>query len=410
MENRKITAPQVMHSIDWLKHAKPTVFTEESYRLLDVLFEKLKAIAPVPGAHNDRKEFWLYADRGPIEDFGDYEGLKTDEMVRNYEEFEEWWKGEFPDEKEWFNFVAVEEEGYRVVCLGQKVIIHTYPQREIGFYDVTDIVQWLIDSVDDVVEQLKAGTYNQTVNAELPARHRTGTIRRADYWEIFPELKEEYFENISQEDVDEFLMLMESHDDKLYPEDRIQNMTANMFYGYCSMGYKANNYKDLEGKTPKEQYYRHADGRDEGLKDINADSSEAFYAWLTDKNRYGGHPWEVCRGGNSTHISLRVMHDEGGYWLSLDGSSHGRSIETAKFYLALIRAGLPVHLWEGKEIADRIKGEAKIGIVPQGVLPCYCDNWFPGETVLDFMNLDYDRPEEVAAKTVWQPILETKLK
>ena len=103
------------------------------------------------------------------------------------------------------------------------------------------------------------------------------------------------------------------------------------------------------------------------------------------------------------------MRDEGGYWLGLSGSSRGRSIETVKFYLALARAGLPVVLWGGKEMADRIKGEAKIGIVPQGVLPCYCSDWFPGETILDFMNLDYDEPEKVAGKTVWQPILEAKL-
>lgn len=42
--------------------------------------------------------------------------------------------------------------------------------------------------------------------------------------------------------------------------------------------------------------------------------------------------WEVCRGGNSTHVGLYVHHNENGYYLAVAGKSWSRSIEAIKFY------------------------------------------------------------------------------
>ena len=79
-------------------------------------------------------------------------------------------------------------------------------------------------------------------------------------------------------------------------------------------------------------YYRHADGRDDGLKKIDPDSAEAFADWLENREK-GGHPWEVCRGGNSTHVSLYVglgRVAEGCYHLALAAKSYGRCVEAIK--------------------------------------------------------------------------------
>lgn len=48
-------------------------------------------------------------------------------------------------------------------------------------------------------------------------------------------------------------------------------------------------------------------GFNEAIASKDPDDPEAFHAWLHDYSRGGGHPWEVCRGGNSTHVSLRPM-------------------------------------------------------------------------------------------------------
>lgn len=154
---------------------------------------------------------------------------------------------------------------------------------------------------------------------------------------------------------------------------------------------------------------RYADGRDEGLSEIDADSPEAFSKWLNNKSRGGGHPWEVCRGGNSTHIALQVGNDDKGFFLFLAGSSYGRANETLKFFLALSRAGLPVYLHDSDVFIKRIQGTEKIGVMPQGVIPKYCGSAFPDEKIISFMNLPYEDTEAVASKCVWQDIKEVHL-
>lgn len=137
--------------------------------------------------------------------------------------------------------------------------------------------------------------------------------------------------------------------------------------------------------------------------EIDADSSEEFEAWYNDRNRGGGHPWEVCRGGNSTHIDLFVRHNEHGYFLSVRGKAWTRSIEAIKFYNALRQEGVAVYLHDAKGITDRLLGSDRIGIVPEHVIPAYCESWFPGMEILDFMNLPYEQDEYEAMlpKITW---------
>ena len=181
-------------------------------------------------------------------------------------------------------------------------------------------------------------------------------------------------------------------------------MTAGKFYYYCSLGYKENQYPDSDVLSPNELYYKYADGRDDGLKDIDENSPTEFDNWYNDKNRRGGHPWEVCQGGNSTHVSLYVFHDEYGYYLSAAGKSFGRSIETIKFYLALKRRDIPVYLENGTELLNRILGTDKIGIVPYFVMPFYCESDFPNEDILDFMHLEVDEDKEISKYIDWMDI------
>jgi hypothetical protein len=57
-----------------------------------------------------------------------------------------------------------------------------------------------------------------------------------------------------------------------------------------------------------ELYKRIADGRDNGLTEIALDSADEFVRWQNGELQKfnGNHPWEVIRGGNSTHVSLFV--------------------------------------------------------------------------------------------------------
>ena len=138
------------------------------------------------------------------------------------------------------------------------------------------------------------------------------------------------------------------------------------------------------------------------MKHIDGEDPDAFREWLDNPHRGGGHPWEVCRGGNSTHVSLNVQHDDKGYYLWLSGSSWGRTVETIKFYIALTKAGLPVYLSDAEMLVDRLRETEKIGIVPKGVFPRYCSSYFPDEDIIDYINLPYEKREDLLPFCVWQ--------
>jgi hypothetical protein len=396
MEQAMFYAPQVRailkHYSDRYEGCKD--ITAETMKKIDELFHEMDRFVSLGG--DNAHSLWVRAKRGPIEAFGDVEEWIAEEMVSSREEFEEWWREDFPTEEKWFLLSTAEYKGFRTVFLNHKPVISIDPREKHGEWnDLTEFVQWAIDGVRDCIAMVKAGTYVQSVENGVDPRDRSGTVAREDFWRVFPDSKEDYYKDITKEEINEFVTAVSEQGDERFPKPktRLKEMTANDFYDFCAEGYRANFYEGLEGKTPRQMYDAHADGRDEGLGEIDPDSPEAFHRWYHDRNRGGGHPWEVCRGGNSTHVSLFVRSDERGYYLEVAGKSWGRSIETARFFLALRRKGLPVVVDDGKELVARFLGTDRIGIVPDGIFPRYCDSWFPGEDIVDFMNLPPEKED-----------------
>ena len=94
---------------------------------------------------------------------------------------------------------------------------------------------------------LRAGTYNDFVEENHPCLHRTGVIARSDVWRVFPEEK-----------------------------DRIRE-------GMDGTGYGLNEGPGIDFDDP-------------------AAWDERYYF-----SRSGVHPWEVVRGGNSTHVECGTV-------------------------------------------------------------------------------------------------------
>jgi len=408
--NTTLKIPEIRNYIHWLGRVGyrsleySFTYDERSYELLDELYSLLRRIKPT--GKNNAWNFWIKAERGTIEDFGNYEEMLEDGEVENYAEFEQRWKDEYPDEIEWFDFHAIydEEIDYRAIWVHHKFVIEQDNRKEKSYeHDISVFVQWLVDQVKNVIFELEAGTYNSRVESELPVKHRVGTVLRKHEWDIYPNVKETIIGNMTDEDIRYFLSYAKSSIDENEP--RLAHISANDFYRYCAMGYKACGYNDTD-KTPKEQYYLHADGRDENLSAIDPDNPDAFSEWYHNDRIRGGHPWEVCRGGNSTHVSLYVWHDEKGWSLNVAGSAWTRCAEAAQFFLALHRAGLPVSIYQAEILKRRLMGEEKIGIVPDGVFPAYCDSYFPGEEVIDFSNLPHETEdcEKLLPHCIWQPL------
>lgn len=78
-----MTAPKIdgylsqYSSNDW---NSPSL-TAETLEALKALFKEFDAIAP--NGRNGNRVLYISAERGPIEDFGDYEEMLADELVAN---------------------------------------------------------------------------------------------------------------------------------------------------------------------------------------------------------------------------------------------------------------------------------------------------------------------------------------
>ena len=392
------------HESSHYRNGLPEPYSPETMTALDELFKMVRGISPYNKTTGLRKLF-IPVDRGTVEDFRNYCGYYDEEDEISPEELDETWKRDYPNEKQWFSFAFIEdnENGYRGIFLDNRLVLETMPGPTPPYpEDASEFVEWLVVKVRECLPILKSGEYNRIIRQELSPDQRTGTISRKDYWELYPEDREEYFSNLSDADQKEFLKLMENYDEDALPDNLLHDMTSGLFFRCCQMGYAANHYEGSDTLSPKALYRKYADGRDEGLMDIDEDSPEAFAHWLKDCANRGGHPWEVCRGGNSTHVSLYICKADNGFYFAVAGSSWGRSNETIHFYLALHRAGMPVMIDEGNKLADRVKGKDKIGIVPKGVTPRYCESRFPGEKILDFMNLPEEKHDEFVKRCVWR--------
>lgn len=412
--NEKVYAPQIdsyieMYGRRGYNGANNITYDEESYTLLNSFFKELHKISPI--SENGCREIWVCAERGNIEAYGDYYEWFDSGAGESFEEFEKEWKEFYPHETKWYNIEAVDtEDGFQAVVVNNILVIEIRPDTEKGYpHNIKPFTSWLLKSVKECIIALKNGTYLDNVRNNLPDEHKTGTILQSELWDIYPEDRTEFFDGLSDIDIEEIKSFIEKQPKMGYkPNGRIKSVTANDFYNFCSIGYKAMSYK-WYGMTPKEQYYKYSDGRDEELSTIDPDSEKAFREWLTFGGRGYGHPWEVCRGGNTTHISLQVDLDDDGYYLHLAGSSYGRANETLKFFLALSRAKLPVFLHDADIFTQRLQGTEKVGIVPMNVIPKYCSSYFPNERVISYMNLPIENPEVVARKCVWQDIKEVYL-
>ena len=412
MREIKFTAPL----LDRLKYSRDNrslnaqPCTAETWEALEKLFVEVRKLSPVH--KNGAREIFCLVERGQIEDWADYEEYLADEVVKNYDDFKEQWELNYPDKQQWFSFGFIEDadNGYRGVWINNRLVLNILPEPPMpgDTVDEPEFVQWLTGKVCECIKDIKAGTYNRRVRNELAFELRTGTITRNALWEVFPEDKTEYLGSLTDADRNKFMKLMEDYDGNAIPENLITNMTADLFFQCCKAGYSANNYKGCQNLSGKKLYIKHADGRDEGLCDIDENSSEAFLHWY-DTREHGGHPWEVCRGGNSTHVSLFIWKTENGFFFEVDGKSWTRSIEAIKFYLAIYNMGMPVRILDGKKLAARLTGEDKIGIVPEGIFPRYCHSHFPNEDLLDFMNLPYENREQIAEKCNWYEIPEVTL-
>ena len=188
-----------------------------------------------------------------------------------------------------------------------------------------------------------------------------------------------------------------------------REMSLALFMGYCKVAYTANLRqfkKAIENNmSGLAMYQRLADGRHEGLVELPPDSAGAFKNWY-HSGRGGGHPWEVYRGGNTTHIDLGVTEKADGWSVFLRGPSTSRMAETIRIALALEEAGLPVEIHDAEELTNRLLGMDNMGIIPNFIINHRASqNFEKKDRVYDCAHLhEFSRKNRILPFINWKPI------
>ena len=334
-------------------------------------------------------------------DYGGYESV--DDCLSE-------WRSLNSEAERWYEVDTIaHSNGYRALFFNNRVVLQC-DERENPIPDgfipwdedaIPAFLDSLYDALTESIRMLEAGTYNDFVKDNIPYVKRQGVIRRSTLWELFPAARENFLEGLTDKEIAELDDAVSRGEHKRENVGRLSTMTSGLFFRMCAAGYDAVDAVKYAGENPRARYVRWADGRDEGLRDIPEDDAEAFMAWYHGK-RFGGHPWEVIRGGNSTHVDLFVSDDDDGWYFAVAGKH--RIMEAVRFFLAIRKEGMPVTLIDGEKILRAVKGEDFIGIVPEGVFPRYCEGRFKGVPVLDFMNLwpDDTENEEFMKAVRWE--------
>lgn len=452
-EQYRLIAPDIDRLLRWFDrgYLNPSMPTPRIVSAMEPLFNALAPLAPLK-KNDEAKALWLAIPRGTIDDYDTFEDLKEYGDVETYEEYEAMWEKDYPDPLSWYELIISEsfnKDGtlfHRGVSLGDKIIINTnfdtdlFGRERYSEDAAVTLCTLLTTAVEETIQKIRNGTYDDELNALLPYKFKTGVIKRSVLWEKEPKWKEHSMDGLGDETISAFRELMNSGANDETRIGRLGSMTASDFFRACSIGYKACGF-DCGDMPPVDQYFKFADGRDEGLSGrghglnagpgIDFDDPSAWEEWYFRRHEHGGHPWEVMRGGNSTHVDLYVSHDSNsldfkvrmgemtaeeaakqprGFYFAVGGKH--RTFEAVNFFVALHNAGLPVILHDADAILARISGTDYVGIVPHDVIPKYCESMFPSKygRIIDFIHVYDEEMELYGSEIEWMPIDKAELK
>ena len=402
-----LTSPQVELYIEQNDNNlfKTSKLNEDSTNLLKELFSIVKKINNCGEHEMERRKFYFFAPKGTFEQY-----------KKIYDEPEETLKEWFRTETDrWYEIKFLfhqskwAPEPYYGVYINNFYVlsINDSNEKESPLVDATDFIKELIEIAKETIKEIEEGIYNEKVKKELPYDMRYGKVPRKYFWEALPSEKEKY--KFTEHEIE----VLRNY--KLEEEPVI--LTARKYYEICGICYKSigleqhgTKFEDTEeerkryhGITPKELYYRYADGRDDGLSAVPMDDEEEFQKWLKHKEPYeysGGHPFEIMfswSGNKSVHL---YAHDNK---LILAGGEYPANVMAARMYVALKDKGIPVG-FNAKEMLDKIDEKDDIGILPGYV---WREDCFDG--VYDYINISESEYKKLKDYIIWEEIPEVHI-
>ena len=426
----KLKAPQISGFLNYFSDCRSDRECGQNVR--NYMKKIRTAVRQFQQGENENVCLYFSAERGSVEDWDSFEERKYweeegSDYTYTYEDFIKEWMSEFPEEVIYYEFSFAAYQDAMAFSIGHQC---HYETREDVAYDcdyseIDQFFEWILEQISLCARQMKQGTYEQNIIDKLPFTMKAGTIERAKLWKLDPEHRKWDLDELTQEEIAKF-MRYSADNRKLFET----GMTSGTFFECCRIGYEANGYdlfiqKENRPMTAKEAYLRYSDGRDNGLSTIDENSPEELVLWKKgDLQEFNGnHPWEVIRGGNSTHVDFGIGHffdydsenktsttDYRRTYLFIGG--YHRQKEVVRMFNALHERGIKVYVCELEDLTERLLGEGKVGIVPNGVFPRYCSEWFPSEHIVSCINLyrDEENADEIAANTEWKEVEYSRLK
>lgn len=224
-------------------------------------------------------------------------------------------------------------------------------------YDFTELFDWILNGVVNVIAMLHEGTYEEYILKELPARCRSGVIKLSKYWEYYPEHKEQIYRHYDLNILSDFMKWYDENKDSL---EGYNEMTPSLFYEACYFIYKYNG-RDVEGLTPKEAYLRYSDGRDMGFSKL-PDDYNALKKWRKSYG-HGDHADEIEFG--RVHMWFGI--NNAGKWVfhvlsSKDKNYHDNRMELV---LNMAKAGYHIDANAYSREMMKLRGECIVALEPQ---------------------------------------------
>jgi hypothetical protein len=254
---------------------------------------------------------------------------------------------------------------------------------------------------------------HRKVVCDYPLEYRYGTVPAAvvrKYNPDFYDLQNTLTKPVAQS----FVALVETGE--CQKRNEIPSMSANDYFAYCKVAYLA--AKDPEDEideslSGRELYRQFADGRHEGLLEIEHDSPKAFADWIDLRHplrTQGGHPWEIKRGGNTTHIDLAVFRPTPGatgFHVRIHAPAITRLAEGIQMFLALHQQGMPICITDPESIRRRILSLDSFGLVPSFASLHRANQRFHSDShvyeVAHYADLGRNR-RHIAPLITWEPL------
>ena len=294
--------------------------------------------------------------------------------------------------------------------------------------------------IKEAYEKIKADydSYIKSLDKRAVSyRLRTGVIARRDYDALEFTLPENERDTVSKflNDGKNIPLIEKCLEYISTPITPIQKITTRSFFEACRAYYQINPkvfkkqvlYKygdhmrltDAEVSpaeaTARDWYCNYADGRDNGLRNVDEDSHEDFLEWEAGRGKYlfnGSHPWEIGGGqylyiyeikeGRTIFNKVKFTKTSG---YALYFKWHTPFLETAvKGFIAMRDLGLPVALADSADMKLLLTKQDLVGV--RETFERYADfSWAERlGTVVVKTSLPETNQRQYIKKITWKPI------